>query len=96
MPDHLYRIIIVGDSGPGKTSTLFMLINKQNDIDKVYLYARDLSETKYEYLIQKREDVGIKHANNPNAFTEPSNTINDVYENMEIFMITLQAEKEKS
>ena len=78
MPDHLYRIIIVGDSGPGKTSILFMLINKQNDIDKVYLYARDFTETRYEYLIQKREDVGIKYANNPNAFIERSNTINDV------------------
>ena len=96
IPDHPYRILIIGGSESGKTNALFNLINKQNDIDKVYLYARDLSETKYEYLIQKREDVGIKHANNPNAFTEPSNTINDVYENMKIFMITLQAEKEKS
>ena len=58
------------------------LINEQNDIDKIYLYARDLSEPKYEYLIQKREDAGIKNLNNPNAFIECSNTRDDVYENI--------------
>ena len=58
------------------------LINEQNNIDKIYLYARDLSEPKYEYLIKKREDAGIKHLNNPNAFIECSNTMDDVYENI--------------
>ena len=58
------------------------LINEQNDIDKIYLYARDLSEPKYEYLIKKREDAGIKHLNNPKAFVECSNTMDDVYENI--------------
>ena len=48
----------------------------------MYLYARDLSEPKYEYLIKKREDAGIKHLNNPNAFIECSNTMDDVYENI--------------
>ena len=57
-------------------------INEQNDTDKIYLYARDLNEPKYKYLIKKREDVGIKHANNPNAFIECSNAIDDVYENI--------------
>ena len=47
----------------------------------MYLYAKDLSEPKYEYLIKKREDVPIKHVNNPNAFIECSNMIDDVYEN---------------
>ena len=46
------------------------------------MYARDLSEPKYEYLIKKREDAGIKHVNNPNAFIECSNTMDDVYENI--------------
>ena len=46
------------------------------------MYARDLSEPKYEYLIKKREDAGIKHLNNPNTFIECSNTTNDVYENI--------------
>ena len=70
IPDHPNRIIIIGGSGSGKTNALINLINEQNDIDKIYLYARDLSEPKYEYLIKKREDAGIKHLNNPNAFIE--------------------------
>ena len=61
---------------------LINLINKQNDIDKIYLYARDLSEPKYEYLIKNREDAGIKHLNNPNAFIDCSNTMDNVYENV--------------
>ena len=80
--DHPYRIIIIGCSGSGKTNALINLINEQNDIDKIYLYARDLSEPKHEYLIKKREDAGIKHLNNPNAFIECSNTMDDVYENI--------------
>ena len=83
IPDHLYRILIIGGSGSGKTNTLLNLINEQNDIDKIYLYARDLSEPKYEYLIKKREDAGIKHLNNPNAFIECSNTMDDGYENID-------------
>ena len=82
IPDHPYRILIIGGSGSGKTNTLLNLINEQNDIDKIYLYARDLSEPKYEYLIKKCEDAGIKHLNNPNAFIECSNTMDDVYENV--------------
>ena len=58
------------------------LINEQNDIDKDFLYARDLSEPKYEHLIKKREDAGIQHVNNLNAFIECSNTMDDVYENI--------------
>ena len=51
IPDHQYRIIIIGGSGSGKTNTLLSLINEHYDIDKIYLHARDLSEPKYEYLI---------------------------------------------
>ena len=75
--------MIIGGSGSGKTNALINLINKQNDTDKIYLYARDLSEPKYEYLIKKREDAGIKHLNNPNAFIECSNTMDDVYEDID-------------
>ena len=83
IPDHPYRIIIIMEKNDsGKTNALINLINEQNDIDKMYLYARDLSEPKYEYLILKSEDVGIKHLNNPNAFIECSNTIDYVYENI--------------
>ena len=55
----------------------------QDDIDKMYLYAKDLSEPKYQLLIKKREDAGIKHLNDPNAFIECSNTMDDVYENID-------------
>ena len=44
IPDHPYRTLIIGNSGSGKTNTLLNLINEQNHIDKVYLYARDLNE----------------------------------------------------
>ena len=50
IPDHLYRILIIGGSGSGTTNTLLNLINEQENIDKIYLYAKDLSEPKYEYL----------------------------------------------
>ena len=59
------------------------LINEQKDIDKIYLYAKDLSEPKYEYLIKNRENASIKHVNNSNAFTECSNTMDDIYENID-------------
>ena len=53
IPDHPYRILIIGGSGSGKTNALLNLINEQDDIiiDKIYLYARYLNERKYEYLI---------------------------------------------
>ena len=82
IPDHLYRIIIIGGSGSGKTKALINLINEQNEIDKIYLSTRDFGEPKYKYLIRKREDAGIKHLNNPNAFIECLNTMDDVYENI--------------
>ena len=46
IPDHPYRILIIGSSGSGKTHTLLNLINEQEQIDKIYLYAKDLSEPK--------------------------------------------------
>ena len=83
IPDHPYRIFIIGGSGSGQTNTLLNLINEQRDIDKIYLYAKDLSESKYEYLIKNRENAGIKHVNDPKAFIECSNTMNDIYENID-------------
>ena len=74
-------MLIIGGSGSGKTNALLNLIKEQDNIDKIYLYAKDLSETKYKFLIKKREDAGIKYFNDPNAFIECSNTIDDVYEN---------------
>ena len=83
IPDHPYRILMIGGSGSGKTNTLLNLINEQKDIDKMYLYAKDLSEAKYEHLIKNRENVGIKHLNGSKTFIECSNTMNDVYENID-------------
>ena len=80
--DHPYRILIIGGSGSGKANTLLNLVNEQHDIDKIYLYARDLNEPKYEFLIKKHKDAGIKHLNDPNAFIECSNLMYDVYENI--------------
>ena len=82
IPDHPYRILIIGGSGSGKTNALLNLINEQDHIDKIYLYAKDLSEPKYEYLIKKLENAGIKHLNDPNRLIECSNTMDDVYKNI--------------
>ena len=51
----------------------------------MYLYAKGLSEPKYEFLIKKREDVGINHLNDSNAFIECSNTMHDVYEDIDVY-----------
>ena len=83
IPDHPRRILIIGGSGSGKTNILLNLINEQKGIDKIYLYAKDLSESKYEYLIKNRENAGIKHVNDGNAFIEYSNTMDDVYKNID-------------
>ena len=73
----------IGGSGTGKSSVLLNLINEQNDIDKTYLYTKDLNEAKYEFLNKRRKNARIKHLNDPNAFIECFNTMNDVYENID-------------
>ena len=75
--------MIIGGYGSGKTNALLNLISQQDDIDKIYLYAKDLSEPRYEFLIKKLEDAGTKHFNDSNAFIECSNTMDDVYENID-------------
>ena len=82
IPDHSYRILIIGNSGSGKTNALLNLINKQSDIDKIYLYAKDQYEPKYQFLINKRESTGLKHFNDPKAFIEYSNDMHDAYKNI--------------
>ena len=81
--DYPYRIFIKGGSGSGKTNALLNLINNQPDIDKIYLYAKDPYEAKYQYLINKREKVGLDHLKDPKAFIEYSNDMEDVYKNIE-------------
>ena len=78
---------IVG-SGWRQTSTLLNLINEQDDIDKVYLYAKDLIERKYEFLIKKQKNAGTKNLNDPSAFTECSYTMDDVYENIDDYNLS--------
>ena len=68
-----YRMLIIGPSGSEKTNALLNLIQKQDNdnlIDKIYLYAKDLSESKYQFLIKKREDAGITNLDDPSAFIE--------------------------
>ena len=76
--DWPFRMLIIGPSGSGKTNALLHLIDKFHPIDKIYLYAKDTGEEKHQYLINKRERVGIKHLNEPHAFIEYYNDMNDV------------------
>ena len=80
--DWSFRMLIIGPSGSGKTNTLLHLIDKFHPIDKIYLYTRDTDENKYQNLINQREQAGIKNLNDPHAFIEYSNDMNDVLENI--------------
>ena len=80
--DWPFRMLIIGPSGSGKTNTLLHLIDKFHPIDKIYLYAKDTDEEKYQYLINKREQAGIKNLNDPHAFIEYSNDMNDVFDDI--------------
>ena len=66
----------------GKTNALLNLINNESDIEKIYLYTKDPFDAKYQYLINKREKVGLKHYDDPQAFIEYSNNMQDVYKNI--------------
>ena len=77
-----FRMLIIGPSGSGKTNTLLHLINNLHPIDKIYLYAKDIHEPMYEYLINKREQAGIKNLNDPNAFIEYSDDMNDMLDDI--------------
>ena len=86
MPDHPYRILIIGvfgGIGSGKTNSLFNLINQQTDIDQIYFFGKDPYGAKYQVLINKRKKVGLKHFNNSKAFIEYSNGVDDIYKNIE-------------
>ena len=78
IPDHPYRILIIGGSGSGKTNALLNLINNQSDNDKIYLCAKDPYEDEYQFLINKRESIGLKHFNDPKGFIKYSNGMQDV------------------
>ena len=80
--------MIIGGSGSGKTNALLNSIKEQDDIGKIYLYAKDLNDPKYEFLIKKREDVEIKYCNDPNGFIECSNRMDDVYQNIDDYNLS--------
>ena len=83
IPDHRYKILIIEGSGSGKTNVLLNLIENQPDIDKIYLYAKDPYETKYQYLINKREGIDIDQFNEPKSFIEHSNDMHDTYKSVD-------------
>ena len=75
----LIRILIIGGSGSGKTNVLLNLTKNQPGIDKIYLCTKDPYEAKYQYLINKREVMGIDHFNDPKSFIEYSYDMRNVY-----------------
>ena len=81
IPDHPYKVLIVGGSGSEKTNAFLNLINNQSDIEKIYLYAKDPYKAKYHFLINKRERTWLNHFDDPKAFNKYSNDIQDVYRN---------------
>ena len=73
IPGNPYRILIMGGFGSRKTNLLFNRVNKERDIGKIYLYAKDPYEAKYQFLINKSESTGLRHLNDSKAFIEYSN-----------------------
>ena len=82
-PNHQYRILIIGGSGSGKSNSLFNLRSHRPDIDNFYLYAKHPYETKYQFLISKRESAGLQHLNDSRDFIEYLNDTDDIYRNIE-------------
>ena len=82
IPDHPHRTAIIGGSGSRKTNALLNLISHQPGIDKIYLYAKDPYEAKYQLLINKPKGVSLKHCNDSKALIKYSNDMDDIYENI--------------
>ena len=91
IPDHTYRILMLGGSGCGKTNSLFNLINQQSDIDKMYLHANVPYEAKYHFLFKKQESTGLKHLNDSKTFVEYLNDMDDI----KIFKNTIEIKNAK-
>ena len=81
--DHPYRILIIGGFGSGKANALLDLMKNQPDIDKIYLYAKDPYEAKYQFFINKKASTGLKQLNDLKAFIEYLNDMQDVYKNID-------------
>ena len=76
-------MLMIGGSGSGKTNALLNLIDNKPDFNKIYLYAKDPYEAKYQYSVNKRENVGLNHFNDPKAFIEYSNDMQDIYKSID-------------
>ena len=85
--DHPYRILIIRGSESGKINAFLNLINNHPDIDKTHFYAKDPYETKYKYLINKREKVCLDHHDDPIAFIEYSNDMQYAYKDIDEYNI---------
>ena len=81
--DHSYRILTIWGTRSEKTNSIFDLISQQPDIDKIHLYDKDPYEAKYQFLIKKRENTGLKRLNDSKAFIEFLNDMYDIYKNIE-------------
>ena len=73
IPDHPYKILTVGVLGSGKTNALLTFTQHDPGIDEIHLCAKDLKEAKYKFLVNKRENAGLRYLNNSKAFIEYSN-----------------------
>ena len=86
--DWPYRKLIIGPSGSDKTNYIINSIQRDNNIiDKIYLYAKDLEEPKYKFLIDEREQAGINFNNDPTAFYEYSNSMDDIFPQIEDYYV---------
>ena len=83
IPNHPYRMLIIGSSGSRKATSLFYLKNHQPDIDEIYLYAKDPFEAEYQFLINKRETTVLNRFNDSKAFIKYSIVTGDIYKNIE-------------
>ena len=88
IPNHPYRMLIIGGFGSEKTNALLNQIKQENDddfsiIDKIYLYIKNPNETKYHYLIKKHEKTDLENLKNPKILIEYSNNWQDIYMNIE-------------
>ena len=81
---HTYIILIIGGSRSGKTNVLLNLIKHQRpDTDGIYLYVKKPFKPKQHLLINGREKVGTTKLKSSKALIDYSQTVDDVYENLE-------------
>ena len=76
-------MLIIGGSRSRKTNELFHLIIRQQSFDKKYLQSKDSCGAKYQLLINKSENVGLKHFDNSKNFIEYSKDMDNIYENID-------------